>query len=100
MCAKSLRRSSNPTIRDNVFINANLSKAETREAYELRCNRRLAAKQRQSQEGVEIVINSVSNQSLYKDRVIVNSHFHLQQADNNITTVLTTAGTSNDARLS
>jgi len=48
-CAKSLRRSRNPAIkRDNVHMNAILSKAEARAAYTIDqpCRRRMAAAQR------------------------------------------------------
>ena len=39
--AKSLRRSAVETVRNNVFINHNLTKVEARIAYEERCRRRL-----------------------------------------------------------
>jgi hypothetical protein len=38
--ARQLRQSVVPVIRDNVFINANLTRAEASAAYELRCRRR------------------------------------------------------------
>lgn len=38
--ARQLRRSSISSVRDNVFINANLTKAEASAAYELRCRHR------------------------------------------------------------
>jgi hypothetical protein len=40
--AKQLRRSSDPTVRERVFINANLTKAEAAAAYQVRVQRRLA----------------------------------------------------------
>ena len=39
--ARRLRQSTVSAIRDNVFINANLTKAEATAAYELRCRRRV-----------------------------------------------------------
>ena len=47
--AKQLRNSQSSWIRDNVFINRNLSRAERRLAYEQRCKRR--AKQQSGQDG-------------------------------------------------
>jgi len=41
--ARQLRSSAQPNIRDHVYINANLTKAASRAAYELRCRRRQAA---------------------------------------------------------
>jgi hypothetical protein len=40
--AKQLRRSSDPTVRERVFINANLTKAEAAAAYQVRVQMRLA----------------------------------------------------------
>jgi len=48
-CAKLLRNSADPEIKRIVFINPNLTKAEARAAYELRCERRLLAQRRASQ---------------------------------------------------
>jgi hypothetical protein len=39
-CAKSLRRSTDRTVKDNVYINHNLTKAEAHTAYLKRCRRR------------------------------------------------------------
>ena len=44
--ARKLRQSSVPLIKDNVFINANLTKAEATAAYELRCRHRSDASRR------------------------------------------------------
>lgn len=44
--ARKLRQSSVPHIKDNVFINANLTKAEATAAYELRCRHRSDASRR------------------------------------------------------
>lgn len=44
--ARQLRRSSVPLIRDNVFINPNLTKAEASAAYEMRCRHREAVNRR------------------------------------------------------
>ena len=44
--AKLLRRSTDPTVRDNVYINHNLTKLESKLAYKDRCRRRLRAGQR------------------------------------------------------
>jgi len=41
LSARRLRQSTVSLIRDNVFINANLTKAEATAAYELRCRRRV-----------------------------------------------------------
>ena len=41
--AKFLRRSSNPVVRDNIYINRNMTRAESRAAYDDRCRRRQAA---------------------------------------------------------
>lgn len=46
--AKTFRNSINTKVRDSVYINANLTKAEARAAYELRCRRR-ERRQQQSQ---------------------------------------------------
>ena len=40
--ARRLRQSTDPDIRQNVFINVNLTRAESKAAYELRCRRRAA----------------------------------------------------------
>jgi len=47
--AKNLRQSSDSTTKQGVFISANLTKAEARAAYELRCQRRQAADRRNQQ---------------------------------------------------
>ena len=44
--AKNLRKSCNPFTRNNIYINSNLTQAESRAAYELRCRRRQAASSR------------------------------------------------------
>ena len=44
--ARRLRSSSQPYTRDHVYINANLTKAASRAAYELRCRRRQAESRR------------------------------------------------------
>jgi len=46
--AKTLRNSANVEVRDSVYINPNLTKAEARAAYEVRCRRR-ERRQQQSQ---------------------------------------------------
>ena len=46
--AKSLRQSSNPTVKSLVYISADLTKAEALRAYERRCRRRAMAAQRDS----------------------------------------------------
>jgi len=64
-CAKLLRNSAVPEIKRMVFINPNLTKAEARTAYELRCQRRLLA-QRCASQRHDIVdnldVDVVSNQ--------------------------------------
>ena len=64
--AKQLRNSQSDWIRDNVFINRNLSRAERRLAYEQRCKRR--AKNNKNNENNETV--SDRGQAI---RVVVNS---------------------------
>ena len=44
--AKVLRKSTNGVVRDHVYINKDLTKAQAQAAYELRCKRRVAAVQR------------------------------------------------------
>jgi len=44
-----LRNSADPEIKRMVFIDPNLTKAEARTAYELRCQRMLLAQRRASQ---------------------------------------------------
>jgi len=46
--AKLLRNSENEMVRDHVFINKDLTKAQAQAAYELRCQRRAAAAQRRN----------------------------------------------------
>jgi hypothetical protein len=48
--AKQLRLSTDQVTKDRVFIAANLTKAEARAAYELRCQRRQAADKRRTQQ--------------------------------------------------
>ena len=48
--AKQLRDSRVRAIRDNVYINANLTKEQSQEAYQRRCKRRAAAQQRDRQQ--------------------------------------------------
>ena len=45
-CARSLRRSVDPTVKNNIYINPNLTKAEAHAAYSERCKRRLQATKR------------------------------------------------------
>jgi len=51
-CAKLLRNSVDPEVKRMVYINPNLTKAEARAAYELRCQRRLSVQRRASQQHV------------------------------------------------
>jgi len=44
--AKVLRNSTNAAVRDHVYINKGLTKAQAQAAYELRCKRRAAAVRR------------------------------------------------------
>jgi hypothetical protein len=84
LCAKSLRRSPDPAIRDHVYINANLSKAEARAAYDQRCRRRLAARptQQLNLDSADTAsnINSDPKVSNTNQRVILNSQFHRQKS--------------------
>lgn len=54
-CAKKLRHSMDVNIRSNVYINENLTKAEARAAYELRCLRRAAAEKRPTETNHDIM---------------------------------------------
>jgi len=47
-CAKLLRQSKQQSVRDNIYINRNLTKVEARLAYEEHCRRRELQRQRQS----------------------------------------------------
>ena len=70
--AKSLRRSLVQLVRENVFINRNLTKIEGQLAYEERCRRRqrrqtqmnAAANSHQADESVSFVSNSTSTQPI------------------------------------
>jgi len=73
-CAKLLRNSADPEIKRMMFINPNLTKAEARAAYELRCQRRLLAQRRASQRhdivdnrDVDVVSNQDASSGLYTD---------------------------------
>jgi len=46
--AKKLRKSTNTKIKDNVYINCHMTAAQSRAAYELRCQRRDSAARKQS----------------------------------------------------
>ena len=63
--AKQLRNSSKPTVRDNVYINRNLTRAEAEAAYRVRVQRRQAAMRRadnqQNQQNRGIRYQGVSN---------------------------------------
>ena len=60
--AKMLRRSSDPLIRNSVFINHNLTKAEAAAAYQMRVQRRLVLQQRKD--------NSNADGSRTRDRPV------------------------------
>ena len=69
-CAKLLRNSADPEIKRMVFINPNLTKAEARAAYELRCQRRLSAQRRASQRHVgnrDVLSNQDASSGLFTD---------------------------------
>ena len=60
--AKQLRNSSKPTVRDNVYINRNLTRAEAEAAYRVRVQRRQAAMRRaDNQQNRGIRYQGVSN---------------------------------------
>ena len=48
--AKKLRRSANALIKDNVYINAHLTKGQAAAAYQLRCQKRQTRAQRVGQQ--------------------------------------------------
>ena len=69
-CAKLLRNSPDLEIKRMVFINPNLTKAEARAAYELRCQRRLSAQRRASQRQVDnrdVVLSQDASSGLLTD---------------------------------
>lgn len=80
-CAKSLRRSPDPAIRDNVYINANLSKEEARANYDQRCRRRMASTQQLNLDHTDSASNAIgtANVGNLHHRVIVNSQFRRQK---------------------
>ena len=59
--AKCLRRSSNPVIRERVFINRNLTKAEAEAEYQVRQQRRRTATLRNTDAQRSIIHSDVSN---------------------------------------
>lgn len=59
-CARSLRRSTDPTVKNTIYINPNLTKAEAHAAYLERCKRRLQASQRP-------LVNRATNDNLAMD---------------------------------
>jgi hypothetical protein len=60
--AKQLRKSSNPTVRDNVYINRNLTKAEAEAAYYVRVQRRQAAVHRADNRGKRYETSNLGNE--------------------------------------
>lgn len=60
--AKQLRKSLNPTVRDNVYINRNLTKAEAEAAYCVRVQRRQAAEHRAGNRGTRLGADNLSNE--------------------------------------
>lgn len=63
--AKLLRKSSDPSIRDRVFINPHMTKAEAAAAYQVRLQRRLALQRRGPQEVSHQATPNLSNNILY-----------------------------------
>ena len=62
--------STDPEIKRMVLINPNLTKAEARAAYELRCQRRLSAQRRASQRHVgnrDVLSNQDASSGLFTD---------------------------------
>jgi len=49
--ARNLRKSKHDVVQQNVFINRHMTAAEARAAYDMRCQRRLAAERRNQKEG-------------------------------------------------
>jgi hypothetical protein len=71
--AKQLRRSANSFVRTNMFINADLTKAEATAAYEDRCHRRLQREERttRQQQQQPLQANSRANASSVRSRTDV-----------------------------
>jgi len=68
--AKWLRDSKNPTVRKNVYINANYTPSEAKAAYELRQRRRQRTEQRnQSEQQTESESSGHRERTFYKARV-------------------------------
>jgi hypothetical protein len=80
-CAKSLRRSPDPAIRDLVYIIANLSREEARAAYDQRCRRRMVSTQQLNSDPTDSASNTLkgANVGNQHHRVIVNSQFRRQK---------------------
>jgi hypothetical protein len=92
-CARSLRRSTDHTVKDNIYINQNLTKAEAHAAYLERCRRRLQATKRlhgnrTMDDNSAMDINSPTAAALsdtsYGTRVFTNSQRH-ESTDQNST---------------
>jgi hypothetical protein len=68
--AKKLRQSADPIIRESVFINPNLTRAEAAAAYQLRAQRRLAHQQRIARNsGANSGVNSTSSRNNNNDDI-------------------------------
>ena len=80
--AKLLRRSTDESVRNTVFINRNLSKIGARLAYEERCRRRhrLAI---QADPAVRSQLNEAYQGQSSTGRLVINSRFHHDRLHNN-----------------
>jgi hypothetical protein len=94
--ARQLRQSDNSQVRDSVYINPNLTKAEAAAAYQLRTQRRLAAQRRTQQ----LTANRPQQDQHSTDTAAAPSAGQVQADDVNHTDVHATASPLNAAALS
>jgi hypothetical protein len=69
--ARHLRQSQDPLVRDNVYINPNLTKAEASAAYELRCRHREQGAARRTTTGDRSAAHTVSHPASMADVSVV-----------------------------
>jgi hypothetical protein len=81
--AKRLRGSSDCTVRDGIYINRHLTAAESRAAYELRCQRRQSAQQRSTRQvslSGELSTTEIGHRiQQHKERSVQQQQHQLQQ---------------------
>jgi len=74
-CAKSLRRSTDLNVKNNIYINPNLTKGEAHAAYLERCKRRLQATQRPLENHATDENSSIENTSQMATIPSTTSHY-------------------------